>query len=317
MFGEIVEIVEEGRYLSVHRGFLKVSYEDSELARIALDRVFAVLISARQAVVSRAVMSALAEHGAVVIFCGPTYLPESICAPYGQPYNAARRVRLQVGTRPVLYKQLWQHLVKEKIRNQAFVLDWFKPDSPVRGRLMGMMRKVQSGDARNHEAHAARVYWRSLFGRDFVRMREGRGANILLNYGYTVLRSAAARAVCGAGLVPALGIHHSNIYNPFSLADDIMEPYRPLVDACVFNAMAEIDSGEPELTPAVKRELASVLQKDVQGERGVTPVFQALHVLALSLVKSFARKKVCLSMAGLLHPKEEERKAEGEESFLP
>ena len=51
-----------------------------------------------------------------------------------------------------------------------------------------------------------------------------------LNYGYAVLRNAIIRAAIMAGFQPAFGIHHDNYLNAFDLADDLIEPWRPMVD---------------------------------------------------------------------------------------
>lgn len=298
MIGDIVEIAEDGRHLSVYRGFLKVSDSKGEVGRKPLDEIYALIISANQATVSKNIMSSLAQHGAVVIFCGPTYLPISICSPYGLIYNSPARHQAQIECTKPLKKKLWKQIIQEKIRNQAEVLGWFKPDHPLVGKMRLMAEAVRSGDEGNLEAHTARLYWPALFGKNFVRDRNECGVNALLNYAYTVLRSASSRSVVGAGLIPSFGVHHKNMLNSFALADDLMEPFRPLADAVVISAMKE----STELTPAIKKKLAAVLTVDLAGHHGVIPLFRAMHFLSLSLEKSFKRKKPCLKFPKLIRP---------------
>jgi CRISPR-associated protein Cas1 len=149
-----------------------------------------------------------------------------------------------------------------------------------------MARRVGSGDPDNMEAQAARRYWPLLFGESFRRDRDEQGINAMLNYGYAVLRAATARAVCGAGLHPAISLSHKS--EDMGLIDDLMEPFRPMIDLMVARA---IDTGHTGVTKETKRYLASVASVDMQTERGRTPVFTCAERLAQSLAQSCASGK--------------------------
>ena len=162
-----------------------------------------------------------------------------------------------------------------------------------------LSKRVKSGDPENMEAQAARVYWRALMGESFRRDKTSGGINSALNYGYTVLRAATARAVCGAGLNPSLGLHHRSDVNAFALADDLMEPFRPLVDSLVWKLQFDkkmsppgenLNNSESGLTPENKREIASVLLIDMLTERGMSPVANCLVRTAQSLANSLKEK---------------------------
>lgn len=147
-----------------------------------------------------------------------------------------------------------------------------------------MADQVKSGDPSNVEARAARLYWRLLFDKNFRRGRDEGGPNPLLNYGYAVLRAATARAVVGAGLHPAIGLHHRNQYNPYCLADDLMEPLRPLADLKAY-ALWDASGGHSELDRETKKELLDTLGEDcLVGERRY-PLITALHYYAASVRK--------------------------------
>ncbi|WFS63049.1 type II CRISPR-associated endonuclease Cas1 [Pseudodesulfovibrio thermohalotolerans] len=299
MIDGIVEIAEDGRYLSVYRGFLVVADKEITLGRVPLADISALILSANQASLSKNLMVALAEQSTAVICCGKNYLPTSIALPYSGNYESGHRVRSQINASRPLCKQLWRRLVQEKIRNQGEVLSWLDIGESSRS-VAAMERRVRSGDPDNLEAQAAKRYWRVAVRPGFVRDRFAEDENLLFNYIYTVLRAAVARAVVGAGLLPALGVHHRGRLNPFSLVDDLMEPYRPLADSVVLELCSE---AEPvELTPKTKRRLASVLRLDLKMEKGRSPLCEVLHTLAYSLVQSYEDHAVHLRFGEMLLP---------------
>lgn len=302
MPGHIIEIHEDGRHLSKYRGFLCVHHAETELGRIPLSEVVAVILSANRASLSTTLIAALAEQNTPIITCGEKYLPTAITLPYSGNYESAHRMRNQIAASRPLCKQIWRVLVQEKIRNQAAILAW-QNHASVSRRLEKFVRQVKSGDLENMEAQAARCYWPSLLGEKFSRDRTADNSNILFNYAYTVLRSAAARSVVGAGLLPALGVHHKGRLNPFSLVDDIMEPYRPLADSLVMDILQHSDLApcdQWELSPAIKKQLISLLFLDLRTETGFSPLFEVLHKLALSLVHSYAGKACNLVFAQMI-----------------
>lgn len=285
MIGGIVEVAEAGRYISVHRGFLKVSEEDAEIGRVPLDDITALILSAPQVTLSKNLMVELALRKAVIVTCGRNWHPLSMTLPFAAHYEAAGILHDQIGAGAPLKKRLWQSIVRAKIAHQAAVLARHFPGHAKTGELAVLERRVKSGDPENMEAQAARHYWPALMGADFRRDRSLEDTNIYLNYGYTVLRAATARAVCAAGLHPALGLHHGARQNPFALVDDLMEPFRPVVDSV---ARDLTDGGAADLTPENKRRLAAVLQEDMMGERGLSPLVNCLGALAASVAACLA-----------------------------
>ena len=276
MIGGLVEVAENGRYLSVHRRFLKVSEKGEELGRVPLDDITALILSGSQITLSKNLMVELAERKAIIVTCGRNWHPISISLPFGVHYEAAGILRDQIDASQPLRKRLWQQIVQAKIDNQAAVLRRHARETRAIGELAVLHQRVRSGDPDNMEAQAARHYWPTLMGPDFRRDRHSDGVNAFLNYGYTILRAATARAVCGSGLHPSLGIHHGTRVNPFALVDDLMEPFRPLVDSIAH----EIYEDAAELDATHKRALAAVLREDMMMETGVSPVANCLTRLA-------------------------------------
>jgi CRISPR-associated protein Cas1 len=156
-----------------------------------------------------------------------------------------------------------------------------------------MLRKITSGDGTNIEAQAARHYWPRMMGSDFRRDKDASGTNALLNYGYTVLRAATARAVTAAGLHPSIGLHHSNRGNAFALVDDLMEPFRPLVDCAARHITANHGA---QVNTSAKLALAKLIAIDLPLGDGITPVSVALNKLATSLGQSFEAGTLLLAL---------------------
>ncbi len=277
----IVDIATDGRHLSAHRGFLIVSEERIEVGRIPLDDVAAVIVHAHGVTWSTNLVVALAERGALMVLCGSNHAPVAVCMPLDGHHGQNGRMRAQYQAGRPLTKQIWRDIVVAKIRWQAAALE-------TRGHRAEafdfLARSVQSGDKGNVEAQAARRYWPLLMGQDFRRDRTAPGVNGLLNYGYTVLRSLVARAVVAAGLHPSIGVHHANRGNAFALADDLIEPFRPLVDLL---AVAMAERGIDDVTPEAKRAFAGLIALDLPGEEGVTTVTTATNRLAQSIVRCF------------------------------
>lgn len=295
MIGGVVEVADGGRHLSVHRGFLKVSEDRDEIGRVPLDDITALVLSGSQITLSKRLMAELAERNAVTVVCGDNWHPLALTLPLATHFQSAGILRDQIAASAPLKKRLWQRLVRAKIAGQRLILAYHEPDHPKLVDLAVMERRVKSGDPENMEAQAARQYWPALMGDEFRRQRFGGDANPYLNYGYTVLRAATARAVCGAGLHPALGLHHGSDVNAFALVDDLMEPFRPLVDSIARDL--ENEDGGGSLEPDHKHRLVAVLQQDLESEQGVSPLINCLARLAQSLALSLAEKRDALIIA--------------------
>ena len=281
MIGRIVEIAQDGRHLSTLRGFMVVSAEREEVGRVPLDDIGAVVVNAHGVTYSNNLVVELAERGASMVLCGSNHAPVAWLWPMVGHHAQAARMLAQLGATKPFGKRLWQIVVRAKIEQQGAVL-----------RALGragegfrlLARQVNSGDPENMEAQAARRYWPLLFGPEFRRDRQEPGLNGLLNYGYTVLRSATARAVVAAGLHPSLGIHHRHRANDMCLVDDVMEPFRPLVDLQVARLF---EGGTVEVNRTAKEALAGLTAADMQTARGVTPLGACLERLATSLGQAF------------------------------
>jgi len=291
----VVELASNGLYAKVYRGFLLVMRGEEEQGRVIIDELNCLLLTAEQSTLSKPVMVRLAEAGVPIVVCGENYHPFSLCLPYGGHYQARGVLEQQISASQPLKKRLWQTLVRAKIKGQKDVLEAALSSKHYSPAMLRLMKKVRSGDPDNIEAQAARFYWRRLFGEEFRRRPEAEdGINRALNYGYSIVRAACARAIVAAGLNPALGLHHQNQVNAFCLADDLMEIYRPLVDKCVLSMALDPDS--TELAAEEKKKLARLLQADVWRDGQLTTASTSMQQLAFSLVESYKEKRIELQM---------------------
>ena len=282
MVGRVVEVATDGRHLAVDRGFLTVAEQGKEVGRVPLDDLAAVVANAHGLTYSNNLLVTLAARGVPVVLCGPNHRPAALVWPVDGHHAQAGRMSDQAKASAPLKKRLWQQIVQAKILAQGATLAAIGAEA---GGFRLLARKVRPGDPDNVEAEAARRYWPLLLGPEFRRDTDGGGLNGLLNYGYAVLRAATARAVMAAGLHPSLSLMHSNRGNALVLVDDLMEPFRPLVDREVHRLKGE---GIIEVTIEAKTALARVMVIDLPADEGVSPLMTCLERLAGSLAKAYA-----------------------------
>lgn len=252
---------------------------------IPVEDIGLIVLDCPQITVTEGLLEALLENNCAVVTCDKSHLPVGLLLPlYGNKVQTERYAE-QIAASLPLKKQLWQQTVQCKIRNQAAMLKYV---TGVEARNMLIWAdSVKSGDADNLEGRAAAFYWKTLFV-DNPRFTRGDEdiVNVMLNYGYAIVRAIVARALVGAGLIPTLGIHHHNRYDAYCLADDIMEPYRPYVDKLVVEIVEE---GIPEeFDVDVKRRLLELPVREVIIDDVRRPLMLAVSQTANSLRKCFS-----------------------------
>lgn len=260
---------------------------------VPIEDIGTVVVESQRATLTIPLINALAESGAQVVFCNERNMPASLLLPFEGNSTQCETLRVQMDCGEVLKKQLWKQIVEAKIRNQAALLDKVGAEGNA---LRPYYSNVKSGDSDNREGAAARIYFQLLFGYDFVRNRNLDGINSLLNYGYSILRAAVARAIVGSGLYPGIGMFHHHRSNAFPLADDLMEPYRPFVDEIVFNLNYQ---GCLVLNKEVKAQLIRVLYADTAFQKVTRPLSVGLSFTTASLVKCYKKEEKSLSLPHL------------------
>lgn len=265
---------------------LEESFKREAERTIPIEDIGVVVLDNRRITITTGAMEALLDNNCAIITCNSTNLPVGLMLPLSGNTTQSERFRNQIDASLPLKKQLWQQTVRQKILNQATVLN--KNTGAIVKNMQVWANDVKSGDPDNYEARAAAYYWRNIFPTlpNFVRGREGEPPNNLLNYGYAILRACVARGLVGSGLLPTLGIHHHNRYNAYCLADDIMEPYRPFVDDLVINIMQQYPDYS-ELTLSIKAALLTIPSLDVMLDGKRSPLMIAVGQTTASLAKCF------------------------------
>lgn len=260
--------------------------EEEKKVTVPVEDVGVVVLDNKQITITQALMAALLDNNCAIITSDDRHLPVGLFLPLDGHSLQSERFRHQINASEPLKKQMWQQTVICKILGQAHVLGTQGVENRNMLRWAG---DVRSGDVENLEGRAAAYYWKSVFTDNphFIRGRDEDAPNNLLNYGYAIVRAMMARSLVSAGLLPTLGIHHHNRYNAYCLADDIMEPYRPVVDLAVLDIVSRHDEVS-ELTTELKRELLTVPVKDVIMDGKRTPVMTAIQHTAQSVARCYS-----------------------------
>ncbi|MBU2526876.1 MAG: type II CRISPR-associated endonuclease Cas1 [Bacteroidetes bacterium] len=256
---------------------------------IPIEDIGFVVVENQESFLSLPALNLLIENNAAVLICGNNHLPNGMFLNLNSHHIQQEIFKNQIQASQPLKKQLWQQTVVEKIKNQGLLLEKI---SGSKNHFRFLADKVLSGDSSNMEGVAAQAYWKTYFEKDIKRARFGEFPNNYLNYGYAILRAAVARALSGSGLLCTLGINHRNKYNAFALADDIMEPFRPIVDEKVYALMQE--NCTEALTTQSKAALLEILTRTVYFKDEKSPLMVGLSKTTASLQQCFLgdRKRI-------------------------
>ncbi len=265
---------------------IKTDFRES---KIPIEDIGFLIIDNSEIFLSIPALNLLIDNNTAVIICNSSHLPNGMFLNLNSHHIQQEIFKNQIEATIPLKKQLWQQTIVEKIKNQGILLETITGN---KNSFEFLASKVLSGDTTNMEGVAASQYWKSFFDMNFKRERFGDYPNNFLNYGYAILRAATARALSGSGLLNTLGIHHKSKYNAFALADDIMEPFRPIVDEKVVEIMQKYE--EQELNTLIKSELLQILTRTVYFKDEKSPLMVALQKTASSLQQCYTghRKKI-------------------------
>ncbi len=227
------------RTLIVHNGerIIKkdnwfVLQREGEEQRIPLEDIYCVVIDNQRMMLSTAVLTEMTRVGAHIMLCDAKHMPAVVIYPHTNYYRPLNILRKQVLMDERLKEELWAAVVKAKLTNQAKALELTQGGGEKVKRILELAEEVLPGESGNREGIGAKLFFRAMYGAEFIRMADD-GINAALNYGYTIIRSAITKTLCAYGYNTVWGIHHINEMNHFNLADDMMEPWRPLVDLWV------------------------------------------------------------------------------------
>lgn len=289
-------------YLSTTQQQIVISFPDQakEKVTIPIEDIGVLILDHYGITLGQALIGRLIENNVALITCNDKHMPTGLHLNLNGNTIQQERFTAQINASEPLKKRLWKQTIQYKIKNQAALMSQrgIKADNMLR-----WASKVKAGDPDNYEARAAAYFWKHIFTGhtdDFKRGRFEAEPNNLLNYGYAILRAITARALIGSGLLPTFGIHHHNRYNAYCLADDIMEPYRPFVDALVLEILDKGDHDIYELSPALKQEILQLPVLDVQLGKEKRPLMIALQHTTASLAQCLSGKSKQIKYPSLI-----------------
>ena len=276
-------------YLKLKDKQLKVTDPETkeEKGSVPIEDIGLLMLDHYQITLSHQLIQELMKNNVILISCDERHLPLAGMLPFSGNTLFSERVKTQIEVSEPLKKQLWKQTVECKIKNQLKVLEQLgKYAYP----MYEYLKEVKSGDTTNMEGIAAQHYWKYLIDNDFLRDRFGDYPNPFFNFGYGVLLSIIARALVDTGLLLVLGIFHRNKYNPYCLASDIMEPYRPIVDLLVMKWL-QLHPEKQSLDKESKTFLLQIATQDVNIEKLVRPLIVGVKMTASSLLKCYTGEK--------------------------
>ncbi|MNK39234.1 CRISPR-associated endonuclease Cas1 [compost metagenome] len=271
--------------------YIMEPFSNEMKGKVPVEDLGLLMLDHFQITISHQLIQKMMGNNVVVVSCDSYHLPHGIMLPFYGHTEHSDRVKDQLEASEPLKKQLWKQTIECKIENQKEVLrrlgNYFEP-------MLDYQSNVKTGDITNMEGIAAQHYWKYLISLDFLRQRFGDSPNQFFNFGYAVLRSIVARSIVETGLLPVLGIFHKNKYNPYCLADDLMEPYRPFVDLLVMDWLTKNQNIE-ELTKEFKAHILQIATKDVLIDGKTRPLLVAVKTTATSLYKCYTGEKRLIS----------------------
>ena len=272
------------RPAKLRREHYSLVVEQEQSASVPFEDIAVIVLNHREITLTHPVLSACGEHGISLFATGDNHQPSGVFLPFLGHSRTTRMLRLQLSIDRPSAKRAWAEIVKAKIANQARCVRLAgKSDAE---RLDSYARRVRSGDTGNLEAQASAYYFPQMFGRSFHRSQEG-WTNAALDYGYAVMRGAVTRGLVAHGLHPTVGLFHDSEQNAFNLADDLIEPFRPIVDLHVIKNRVPPSAEDSDLVPADKVALVALLNVDVRMPRGEMTVLSAIEQATEALVRVF------------------------------
>lgn len=258
--------------------------------RIPLDDINILILEGNTTLTTN-VISTLTNNKVVVVVCDRKYMPRTMILDYGGYHHCTKRVREQLAWEETFQLEIWGEIVSQKIANQIrFVMLENAPNDRVE-KMLKLADEMELGDKNNREGMIAKVYFNTLYGMEFTRDDEDYLVNAAMNYGYAILRAAVARAVVGQGLLPLYGVFHKNEYNAFNLVDDLMEPFRPLMD-CWLNKNVLV--GQEYLTYELRLKIISFLTQPIRSNGKISDINKVIDRYVISFVSAMNNKDIGL-----------------------
>lgn len=282
-------IVKSSEKLHLHDNNLIIT-KDTREVKVPLEDINFILIEDNTTVVTTKLLAEIGKYGICFIVCDDKYEPSSIMYPYNYHFKQLENIEYQLQLTEDLKKEIWKEIIKSKLKNEVAVLCRTSKDEDIINKISQYIEEVTPGDATNREGLAAKMYFRSLFGSQFIRFYNDE-INASLNYIYQIIKSSIIRTLSVYGLISYLGINHKSKVNNFNLVYDLIEPYRSIADLYVYNMRDEIDY---PLSFNVRRKLINILNIPVLSNGKKCTLEYSIENLIRSYIKSISTREIKL-----------------------
>ncbi|MEG2203169.1 MAG: type II CRISPR-associated endonuclease Cas1 [Christensenellaceae bacterium] len=279
-------VVNDSDRISIQNNWLLI--EGEQVARVPLDELYSIVVDNPKTLLSVGAINAMTQQGVHIIYCNEKHLPVSVILPHNMHYRPLNVLKKQLSLKKQFKDEIWQKITCAKIENQSQVLKMCGCKRETVERLLEYSKDVRIGDVTNREGLAAKMFFREMFGSNFIRMNDD-GINSALNYGYAIIRSAFAKTLASYGYNSVIGLHHISETNAFNLADDLMEPLRPIVDLWIDENNDDLDK---ELTRDNRRKLVNLINETVRIDNKMTKVRYAIDKYVSSLSTAIEKSSV-------------------------
>lgn len=269
-------------FLKYKQGSIIIEDEDKHINKIPIEDLTVIVIDSNEILLTNAVICACAAKNVSIIIAGDNHMPQALISSINQHYRPFQVIQYQIAQTDTIKALAAEYFLKAKINNQIKVIELTNKDENVIKLLSQYENELEGNDEMNREGTAAKVFFNSLYGSDYIRFEKD-GINMLQNYGYGVLRSSITRTINSYGLSAFIGVNHKSATNPFNLVYDIIEPFRAIVDYYIYkNLYMAIDN---EIPIEARKELVNLLNASVEVKGKKQSVQNAIDLL----VKSYLR----------------------------
>lgn len=280
-----VVVIENRAKLELKLSHLVVRQDGNKICKIYLKDISHIIVNTTEASITFALLNEIVKNKIKLIFCDEKRNPAAEVAPYYSSYNTSEKIRTQIKWDEYIKGDVWQLIVKQKIKNQMNLLKSCK--KPEYKMLEKYIDEVEFKDASNREGHAAKVYFNALFGKSFSRSDDS-NINAALNYGYSILLSSINRRVVSNGYITQIGIFHDNVFNQFNLSSDLIEPWRTIVDDYVYKSVKKIFNQEQKIG------LINLINKFVSIDNKESRINQAIDIYVRSVFDALNNRDLSL-----------------------
>ena len=269
-------MIDDGEHLKVYLDNIEIHKGENKYT-LPLSDIGIIVLDGMMTSITTRLLSACSSYNVVLVICDKKHLPVGMYLPFNQHSRTVKIIKKQIRWNDYKKEKLWQQIIRYKINNQSEIMYHYTDDEERYLQLQEYIKEVKLADETNREGHAAKVYFNTLFGMEFYRDADCI-ENAMLNYGYAIVRAYIARTISGYGYNPGLGIFHKSEYNAFCLADDILEVFRPVVDAYVILYLLKNRDAQ-FLTQEIRAYLVGLLAKRI--------IFEGKYQKISTIIKKF------------------------------